>query len=602
MIDVSETTSELACINITSSNFTHNTAGFERFVYLSLNSFHDHSFFGLGKGGGISVVFRGGAANNTVQLDNVCLASNTAQFGGGLFLGFLDNASNNRVYIDNCWLQENAAMLDNNTLFSLSDLFEGGGVSINLMAGASDSNTIVISNTSFVSNEAYIGGGIAVNVLHNSYKYIGMGNKLLIDGCKFTNNTAFQGASAYFSRNSNCGQTVLTTTVSYSSFNGGYCGGLTHYRVYGLPCYGNVLLESFQIIFEDTVMFINSNNLSALSLHSSSIELLPQTQLIFKDNNAVNGAAVYVVDCSSIIVNHNVALIFQSNSVSNLGGAIYAESCHNSGPTGVKSCFFRHANSTLHPDYWGITVKFTDNKVCSNARYHIERRNSIYVDSIKFCLWPEPLLYNHTHRTFCWTGWNFDGCGCYSQLASGPAYVRNTGPTSYTVYPGECLSLEKYLVYDGWNRDITNQMSIEVDVVSGAGNVHYQWSCDDNQFQVLSVYGDDYANKSILLSVHPPQFPGVLVNVTFKLCENGPTYLSFMKEEKNACVAFLFAQALPHFVPLVMTTPTLVMYILAKNMKCVAVVLTLVMVWLLTFLTLSVLKVIGMELFLCCWK
>ena len=28
----------------------------------------------------------------------------------------------------------------------------------------------------------------------------------------------------------------------------------------------------------------------------------------------INGAAIYVVDCSSIIVNHNVALIFQSNS------------------------------------------------------------------------------------------------------------------------------------------------------------------------------------------------------------------------------------------------------------------------------------------------
>ena len=83
-----------------------------------------------------------------------------------------------------------------------------------LMAGASDSNAVVISNTKFVSNKAHTGGGIAVNVLHNSYKYIGQGNNLLIENCKFTNNTGFQGASAYFSKNIKFDQTVLNTTVS----------------------------------------------------------------------------------------------------------------------------------------------------------------------------------------------------------------------------------------------------------------------------------------------------------------------------------------------------------------------------------------------------
>ena len=542
VIDANEATFELSC-TIASSNFTHNTASSGQFIFLSLTTSHDHGYFGLGRGGGILVVFRGKAVNNIVQVDNVSLDSNTAQFGGGLFLGFLDNASNNRVYMDNCWLRENAAILDNNTLLSLSDLTEGGGVSINLMPGASDNNTIVVSNTNFVSNKAYIGGGIAVNVLHNSYKYISTGNTLLIDSCNFTNNTAFQGASAYFSQENNCGQTVLTTTVSYSSFNGGFCGGLSCYLVYGLPCYGNVLLESFQMILEGTVMFINSNNLSALSLSSSSIELLPQTQLEFKDNNAVNGAAIYVVDCSSIIVNHNVTLMFQSNSASNLGGAIYAESCHNSGLTGVESCFIRHANSTLHPNYWGITINFTNNYMCGNRGCC---SNSIYVhiNTLNLCYWPEQLfdIQNNisTPKTFCWTGWTFkventypnssiNIVDCRNQLASSPAYVSNTGPSNYTIYPGECLSLEKYSVYDNWDNNITDQVSFEVDVMSGAGRTYtymtYRCGGRYDHFQVLSKYGQDYVNKSILLLVHPSQFlPGVLVNVSFKSCENGFAY------------------------------------------------------------------------------
>ena len=463
-------------------------------------------------------MFRGAAINNIIQLDNVSLDSNTAQFGGGLFLGFLDNASNNKVRMSNSWLRENVALLDDTPL---PDLTKGGGVSI-IMSGASDSNAVVISKTNFVSNEAHTGGGIAVNVLHNSYKYIGTGNKLLIDNCKFTNNTGFQGASAYFSQNSNCGQTVLSTIVSCSSFNGGYCGGLSlmnGYRVHSLPCYGNVLLESFEIILEGTVMFY-SNHLSALRLRFSSIELLPLTQLEFKDNEGINGAAIYLVECNSIIVNHNVALIFEENTASNLGGAIYAESCHNSGLTGVESCFFRHVNSTLHPKYWGITVNFTDNRNAYTS-------NSIYVDSISFCFWPEPLLgiHEHTHQTFCWTGWNYadwDGDNdCRHQLASGPAYVSNTGQTHYTVYPGDWLSLENFLVYDSWDNNLTGQVSFEVDVVSGVGGV---FILDNIRFLVVSDYGQDYVNKSMLLLVHPPQFPGVLVKVSFKLCKNGSIY------------------------------------------------------------------------------
>ena len=536
VMDANEATSELSC-TITSSNFTHNTASSEQFVFLSLTTSHDHGYFGLGRGGGISVVFRGTAVNNIVHLENVSLDGNTAQFGGGLFLGFLDNTSYNKVHMDNSWLRENVALVNNGYDTPQFDLTEGGGVSI-LMSGASD-NAVVISNTNFVSNEAHTGGGIAVNVLHNSYKYIGTGNRLLIDNCKFTNNTGFQGASAYFSQNSNHGQSVLSTTVSCSSFNGGYCGGLSlmngyRSRAYGLSCYGNVLLQSFQMILEGTVMF-NNNQLSALSLLSSSIKLLPLTQLEFKQNIAINGAAIYVMECSSIIVNHNATLIFQRNTASNLGGAIYAENCCNSGLTGVESCFIRHANSTLHPNYWGITVNFTDNNHWCSHKEFCSILNSIYVDTINLSPWPESSLGNSTHKTFCWIGWTFKvdaytSVDCHKELTSGPAYVSNTGPSNYTVSPGEWLSLEKYFVYDNWNNNITDQVSFVVDVVSGTGRVYMymdNYHCDPhcNRFQVWYPYDQDYVNKSVLLLVHPLQFlAGVLVNVSFKLCENGSIY------------------------------------------------------------------------------
>ena len=66
-------------------------------------------------------------------------------------------------------------------------------------------------------------------------------------------------------------------------------------------------------------------------------------------------------------------------------------------------------------------------------------------------------------------------------------------------------------------------------------------------------------------------------------------------------VLLLSAKVLLHFVPLVivMMMPKLVTYILAIHLKHVTAVLTHALVWLLTFLTLSVLNLNGMGLFLC---
>ena len=202
-INANEVTSELSC-TITSSNFTHNIASSGQFVYLSQTTSHN-GYFGLGRGGGISVVFRGGAVNNVVQLNNASFDGNAARFGSGLLLGFFGNASNNKVHMNNCWLQQNEASLDSNIL--LTDSTKGGGVFVSLVASASDSfsnNAVAISETNFHLNEAQTGGGIAVTVLHKSYKYVDTSNKLFIDNCNFINNTAFQGSSAYFSHNNQC--------------------------------------------------------------------------------------------------------------------------------------------------------------------------------------------------------------------------------------------------------------------------------------------------------------------------------------------------------------------------------------------------------------
>ena len=134
VIEASEATSQSFC-TITNSTFTHNTASSAADQWIN-------SCGSTARGGGISVVLRGEATNNTVQLVNsVRLNNNKAQFGGGLFLGFYDNASGNTVTVDNAEVTENVAMVDTVSYTS------GGGIFIGFTINKFFGNTFAINSS-----------------------------------------------------------------------------------------------------------------------------------------------------------------------------------------------------------------------------------------------------------------------------------------------------------------------------------------------------------------------------------------------------------------------------------------------------------------------
>ena len=467
VIEANDVTSQILFCTITNSTFTNNTASSGQFFYLSSTK-NPSGYFGLGRGGGISVVFRGGAANNTVQMERVHLENNMAQFGGGLFLAFHDRTNSNNVTIVNSKVAKNKAMTMTDRLTS------GGGVSINLVAIKANypfDNTVAISSCRFTLNKAQKGGGIIAYAMQDTNYCSVTANELLIANCAFDNNTASDGSSAIISQTEKNSRPLLFTTVHDSNFSNAQCSGSF--------CSSSVLIESLPLTFKGALRFYE-NCLSALGLYSSSVELLPSTQLQFINNSAINGAALHIVDCSSVIVNNGTSLFFKNNTASNNGGAIYVETC-----TFDKAwnCFIRHSNPTLHPDDWNTSFTFLENQ--DQTKYH-SLENSIYIDSMQSC------IYSKQQTTFCWNGWSFrDTSGvkdyCFNQLRSGPDYIKNTGLTKYTVYPGECINLlQAITVYDVWGHDITNQTNLQADVLFGATEIFIVSSSSGDKCQCYS--------------------------------------------------------------------------------------------------------------------
>ena len=364
-----------------------------------------------------------------------------------------------------------------------------------------------------------LGGGLAVDVVYGAYGCVNAGNKLLIENCNFENNGGFQGSSAYFMGTSKGCQALLNTIVSFSNFTDGFCTDI--YDVF--PCLGSVFLSLFPLSVKNALLF-SGNTQSALSLTVSSIELLPSTQLQFINNSGFNGAALHIVDCSSVIVNDNTSLSFQNNTARYRGGAIYSEACTQA----TENCFIRHSNSALDPDQWRTNVSFSENQANSLG-------NSIYINSIQSCVWPK---YNK-NMTFFWKGWSFlSSDSCPNELRSSRAYVTYYGPAKNTVYPGECI--QKFIVFDDWGNDITEQTKLQIIVLSGAAQAisynepncqcydhapHFEYrSCEPGEIAIQSDCGNNnYASHSSQILIHPPIQPiyGIVIDLSLKTCDNG---------------------------------------------------------------------------------
>ena len=433
------------------------------------------SYFGIGRGGGVSVVFREKAVNNIVQFSGVRLENNKALYGGGVYLALHGNASNNTFTMNDCTLINNAAKSKDAEHYYEEDVrsyletSKGGGILISFVSRYGNqlaNNSISVANTEFDSNEGDIGGGLAVDIPYGSYNDIhDTGNKLSLSKCIFNESKAFMGSSAYFFQSSNGERSLVNVEVSLTNFTHGNCFKRTTFaRRYGfLTCSGSVFLQKGSLLMKDDVVFYN-NKYSAVELHSGFIKLSPGARLKFTENHGAEGAALKVLDCSSVIVDYNTSMVFDSNVAISRGGAVYFESCDAS-LSGGSQCFVRH-RLNLHPNDWESNLTFSNNSA-SNSH------NSIFLNNIRSCIWPsgnaalsqKPLDLNSSlSQLFKWTGWHCTSQSdnnCHDGVDVSAVLNVDIDESQLVIFPGETLTFKVFL-----NGVIRNYFTSQIDKIS----------------------------------------------------------------------------------------------------------------------------------------
>ena len=516
--------------------FNDNVAKTDDFVGYAFVLPELSSSMGLGRGGGLSLLFKGVATNVSVVITNSHFINNVAIWGAGLELVFEDSSQNNSVEVVSSEFIGNKCDYD---VFSYRGT--GGGGAMIQFAGITKKvkhNKVAIEDTSFRDNIAYFGGGVSffttreVGVLNST-------NSIVFVNCNLTNNTARLGSGidmalwheitegvAVKPKLTNC--FFEANTVIYTGLIGAPVG------------IGTIYTDSVDILFLGSLHIHNNVGTGIASLNAG-LEFMSETIANFSGNYGTNGGAVALFSYAYIRVHSGTTLLFVNNIAQFKGGAIYWESIGDHELISSRACFIRYSNVSVYPYDWQVHFVFSNNSAGLSG-------NAIYATTLLTCLWsdlPYGTLNSVTEQydeVFCWNNrsliWEYEN-GCNNSIATSGAYFVNViqgDPYYMQTIPGKYDTLPVVIRDD---RNATIPYTAQIFSVVIEGHASYISGLD---FQILPVAGQNALN--LTLSTLEPRVLTTKVVIKFDDCPPGYhlNLTTIYGKNCNTCMKCDFAQ------------------------------------------------------------
>ena len=378
----------------------------------------DHEAFG--RGGGLSVFFKGVTSEVQVTVLNCTFRDNIALWGGGVFVEFHDSSHSNIVYVSGCTFQKNRC------LYSISQGTEGGGMRVGhyvyglngpLPTNAAG-NMVTIEHSFFLENSALHGGGLSVSLALQQANQSQLVVVHLVEN-NFENNTAKLGSAVNYDRFGSIMKGLMgdmelqSCNFRYNSIQ--YAEKINAsgdpYQV-GI---GAIHVDEVPIWFKGEVLF-EENDGSALSVIGATVNF-NDCHAHFLRNRGSRGGGIALLGAAYILIGNLTRMEFEENEATNEGGAIYNTYISRENLKSDSNCFIRHIDPFLHPDEWNATFLFSYN----TYRNHLP--NAIHSTSIFPCSVPGGSgLTNSSSRIFCWKNWRYSPhilhCNSTTQITS----------------------------------------------------------------------------------------------------------------------------------------------------------------------------------------
>ena len=403
----------------------------------------DHNAFG--RGGGLSIFFKGNASSNRVNILGCLFESNRALWGGGLFVEFHDTAGDNLVSVGG-----NATFIDNKCFFTNKSGTGGGGMRIGhyVYGGSVSGNIVALYNCSFSNNSALNGGGLSISptLQETSPDQVAFIN---ISDCHFYLNTARLGAAVEISRFS----PIVKGHMMHIQFtNCIFKYNTIHYlstdstKPYQTGV-GSVYMNNANVSFRGNILF-ERNNGSAVAVVGMPVDFM-NCLATFTFNRGYKGGGIALLGAAWILINGSTKMVFYNNTAENHGGAIYNKYIEKENFATYPNCFIRHYDPTLNAKNWSAIFLFVHN-------YHMNgiHRNAIYSTSILPCSWVGGSIGSNSSAILCWHGWIYN-VSCSEEISSEAGSITQE-KTLLQSFPGHPFYLP-LIIEDDVHHNITTQ-------------------------------------------------------------------------------------------------------------------------------------------------
>ena len=479
----------------------------------------------FGRGGGVSVYFKGNSSNNTMLLSNCTILNNTALWGAGLFIEYQDSTHYNQITI------KDSSISFNQVLDSTSESgTRGGGARVGYIffdKTHSHRNLMSFVNVTFTGNRAYYGGGLSFYTAREHSA--DATNQLIFKSCSWKNNIARVGTAVDLS----VWHPVSTGAVVKPSFSrcifrnnsADYAENNSSGTFVGL---GAMYTDSIPILFTDNVNF-SHNTHTALAAVGTGIYFDSNTVAVFYSNTGRNGGALALMGYAFIEVSENTKLYFKKNFAFLRGGAIYGYLIGEHDLISSRNCIIRYKDIRLTPPEWNTMFYFEENK----ARNKI---NSIFVTSLMTCFWGAafgPKL-GGTSEVFCWndqnlTRWKYTTGNCSENIATSPAKFTPSGNLSYDLtdntynlkmIPGKRETLP-FSAVDDQGFDVTNDTVLIAQLKESEKSLFLETRSVYITSDSVEVHGNVNTTGILTIETIDPRVISAQINVKVLDCPPG---------------------------------------------------------------------------------
>lgn len=494
---------------------------------------HKQQHIAFGRGGGLSVFFKGNCSGNAVVVESSEFRHNTALWGGGLFAEFQDTAFNNSFVTRNCILENNSLWYDDQNHVGTG----GGGARVGFIYfndfEAMD-NLIGFYDTSILGNIAYYGGGLS---FYSAKVSKSNSNGLILDNCTVSWNSGRLGTGIDLSlwhpsiNGNDCKILIRDCQFSHNTSPDTQSGGLV-----GI---GSVYVDSIALNVSGNVSFFHNSG-SALAATGTHIDIDDNSILKFYKNSGRNGGAIALLGNADVIVHENCSLSFIGNTAEFYGGAVYSNNPGEHDLVSSRWCFISYHNITVDSENWNASFYFEDNRISSTGEH-----NSIHATTLLPCLWGGPQgranVDSSLSNVFCWNNesWVYFQSGkrvlCKDEISTASATLNMTS-LSYEAFPGKTFKLS-LSVFDETDHDVTDKTVLIAQIMSG--NATFRGSSKQGIYDYISheqvdLLGQPGSDVTIQLETLDP-IVTVVNNIIVHLRDCPPGFIVDAKSNRTKC-------------------------------------------------------------------